>query len=158
MSFKYPLTQEEFDKIYSKVPRLTVEILLHNPEQGVFLTKRAIEPLSGYWHLPGGTVFMGEALFDAVKRVAKKEIGIDVFMAHQASYIEYPSHLKNGTGYPVGMVFVIDKYTGMPKAADHESSDASWFKTLPEPMHFDQDRFLIINGYLEPSSTFVPTT
>jgi myo-inositol-1(or 4)-monophosphatase len=44
---KHPLTQQEFDSIYSKVPRLTVEVIVKDSKRGVFLTKRAIEPCKG---------------------------------------------------------------------------------------------------------------
>ena len=64
----HPLTPDEFRDIYSKVPRLTVEVVLRSPA-GVLLTLRDIEPCRGLWHLPGGTVRYGEKLLDAVRRV-----------------------------------------------------------------------------------------
>lgn len=77
---EYPLTKEEFDSIYSKVPRLTVELVIKDGDK-ILLTKRSIEPCRGLWHLPGGTVYFGESLLDAVKRIAKKELSIDVLEA-----------------------------------------------------------------------------
>lgn len=56
-SSSHPLTQQEFDDIYSKVPRLTVEIIVTNSERALLLTKRAIEPCKGQWHLPGGELY-----------------------------------------------------------------------------------------------------
>jgi len=61
----HPLSQKEFDDIYSKVPRLTVEVIVKNRAGGILLTKRAIEPCKGQWHLPGGTVRFGESLLEA---------------------------------------------------------------------------------------------
>ncbi|MFH0805336.1 MAG: NUDIX domain-containing protein, partial [Patescibacteria group bacterium] len=59
----------EFKSIYSRVPRLCVEIMVKT-NNGVLLLKRNIDPEKGKWHLPGGTVLKGERLEDTVKRVA----------------------------------------------------------------------------------------
>ena len=63
-----PLPEHEYHEIYSKVPRLTVELIIES-EQGVALTQRRSGPCAGLWHLPGGTVRYGEPLRDAVVRV-----------------------------------------------------------------------------------------
>ena len=56
-----PLPKDEFDWIFSRVPRLTVEVVISEPGRGVLLSLRDIEPCRGMWHLPGGTVRFGEA-------------------------------------------------------------------------------------------------
>ena len=47
-----PLPQEEFEWIFSRVPRLTVELVITAPRRGVLLSLREIEPCKGLWHLP----------------------------------------------------------------------------------------------------------
>ena len=136
----HPLTRDEFRDIYSKVPRLTVEVVVRSPA-GVLLTLRDIEPCRGLWHLPGGTVRFGEKLVDAVRRVAAREVGIDVVAAHPLGYIEYPSHHENGLDSPVGIAFDVVDYTGVPHA-DDEAADARWFTELPAQMHREQVDFL----------------
>ena len=42
-----------FDEIYSKVPRLCVDIIIKS-EDGILLPLRSIEPYEGKWHIPGG--------------------------------------------------------------------------------------------------------
>lgn len=148
MDQKLPFTQEEFDDIYSKVPRLTVEVLLNDPIKGTYLTLRDIEPCKGQWHLPGGTVFFGESLETSVKRVAEREIGIDVIASHMVGLIEYPGHYKNGMDQPVGIVFLVDDYKGEVTVND-EAAKGQWFTKLPEPMHGEQDTFLLDHHYIE---------
>jgi ADP-ribose pyrophosphatase YjhB (NUDIX family) len=143
----HPLSQNEFDDIYSKIPRLTVEVILKDDSGAIYLTKRAIEPCKGQWHLPGGTVRFGEPMVDAVKRIARRELGIDVESLQNIGYIEYPSHYKNGLDSPVGIAFEITKYTGVLKA-NTEAENGGWFTKPPKPMHADQDIFLIQKGYL----------
>lgn len=137
----YPLSSEEFDEIYSKVPRLTVEIVLKSETGELYLTKRAIEPCKGQWHLPGGTVYFGEFLQDAVKRIAKRELGVEVKTAKNIGYIEYPSHFKAGLDSPVGLVFEVTSYQGSPEP-NKEATEGGWFTELPSPMHADQDKYL----------------
>lgn len=145
----YPLSKEEFDAIYSKVARLAVEVLLYEKDKGVFLTERNIEPCKGQWHLPGGTALFGEPVKDTVKRIAKRELGIDVKASYLDGYIDYPSHYKKGLDSPVGLVFNVDDYEGTPKSTT-EATDGKWFQTLPKNMHADQDTFLIEKGYIRP--------
>ena len=142
-----PLTPKEFEDIYSKVPRLTVEIVIKNNDGAIYLTKRAIEPCKGQWHLPGGTVRFGEPIQDAVKRIAKRELSISVNTMSNAGYIEYPSHYKNGLDSPVGIVFEVGFFSGTLKP-NKESQGADWFTKTPENLHADQDSFLISHGYL----------
>jgi ADP-ribose pyrophosphatase YjhB (NUDIX family) len=148
MNKEYPFTKKEFDAIYSKVPRLTAEIIIKNEVGAIYMTKRAIEPCKGQWHLPGGTVYFGESLLQAVKRVALRELGITVRAADNKGFIEYPSHYKKGLDSPVGMVFEITKYDGKLKI-DDEASDGGWFTKLPKNTHADQDDYLLLNSYVE---------
>jgi ADP-ribose pyrophosphatase YjhB (NUDIX family) len=144
---EHPLSQKEFDDIYSKVPRLTVEVVIKNGKNAVYLTKRAIEPCKGQWHLPGGTVRFGEPLIEAVKRIASRELGIKVIAVENKGYIEYPSHYKNDLDCPVGIVFEVTDYDGALKP-NEEAKNGNWFKRIPKSMHADQDTFLIQKGYL----------
>lgn len=146
MPKNHPFTKEEFESIYSKVPRLTIEIVLES-ERGILLSKRSIEPCKGQWHLPGGTVFFGESLKDAVKRVASRELNIEVCAVTQIGVIEYPSHYLNGMDAPVGIVFMVNDYSGIPKE-NPEASKLGWFTTLPENIHADQDVFLLDHKFL----------
>lgn len=136
----HPLSQKEFNDIYSKVPRLTVEIIVKG-KQAVYLTKRSIEPCKGMWHLPGGTVRFGEPLTEAVQRIAQRELGIAVTKTKLLGYIEYPSHYEHGLDSPVGIAFLVKSYKGKirPKA---DADEGKWFIELPENMHEEQKSFL----------------
>jgi ADP-ribose pyrophosphatase YjhB (NUDIX family) len=143
---EYPLSPEEFEAIYSKVPRLTVEVILRRGSE-IYLTKRAIEPCKGQWHLPGGTVFFKESVVDAVRRVARRELGIEVKGMKPNGFIEYPSHYQNGLDTPVGLVFESEDFEGEPQVND-EAGEGAWFSKLPTNTHADQDTWLIRNRYL----------
>lgn len=59
------------------VPLLAVEVIITNTGEDFLLTKRKDTFWDG-WHIPGGFIACGELPEDACKRVAKKELGIDV--------------------------------------------------------------------------------
>jgi 8-oxo-dGTP diphosphatase len=131
-----PLPQHEYERIFAKVPRLTVEVLIVAEGAGVLLALRDVEPCLGTWNLPGGTVRFGESLVDAAGRVARDELGISVRVGPMVGYIEYPSHYENGLDCPVGLVFRAEPEGG-------SEPRGQWFSILPENMHAEQRRFLL---------------
>jgi ADP-ribose pyrophosphatase YjhB (NUDIX family) len=137
----YPIAPAEFDDIYGRVPRLTVEVVVTTPD-GLVLTRRSIEPCKGQWHLPGGTVLFAETLPGAVRRVARNELGVGVEVGRLLGYIEYPLMLRGGyRGWPVGIAFETRIVDGelIPAA---QSDEVGVFATLPPDMIAEQSGFL----------------
>jgi ADP-ribose pyrophosphatase YjhB (NUDIX family) len=133
------LPKDEYDAIYSRVPRLCVEVVLSDQQRGIVLSLRDIPPNVGAWHIPGDTVLFGERLTDAVKRVAHRELGLDVEPGELLGYIEYPSHYENGLDSPVGLAF---RCTA-PGGGDPKLPDGSrWFDRLPDGLYAEQRAFL----------------
>lgn len=150
---EYPLSQKEFDAIYAKVPRLTVEVILKNDAGAIFMTKRAMSTgitaaCYGKWCLPSGTVQFGETLQQAVARVARREVGAHVKKAELRGYIDYPSHFEHGMDCVVGIVFEVLDYSRTIRI-NAEASDSGWFTVLPKAAHPDEDDFLVGYGYLK---------
>ena len=131
------LPKAEFDAIFSRVPRLSVEVVICTPERGVLLMLRDIPPNVGAWHIPGGTVLFGERLTDAVRRVARDELGFEVTVGDLLGYIEYPSHYENGLDSPVGLAF-----EAIPNARALAPEGGAWFTTLPPGLYAEQAEFL----------------
>ena len=143
-----PLSEVEFHEIYTRVPRLTVEVVIEC-FQGILLTKRATGSCSGLWHLPGGTVRFAEPLESAVRRVAFAEVGLEVDVGRFLGYIEYPSHYGSGLDSPVGLAFLCS----IDDDQTLSSSPASgWFTVLPEPMHTEQVDFLVGHDLIGPAT------
>jgi 8-oxo-dGTP diphosphatase len=132
-----PLPQHEFDAIFSRVPRLTVEVVVVSGARGVLLQLRDAGPCAGLWSLPGGTVRFGEPVVDAVKRVAHDELEMTVDIDEFLGYIEYPSHYNNDLDSPVGLAFRVS-------ALDPPDTprNCEWFTVLPDNMHDEQRAFL----------------
>jgi ADP-ribose pyrophosphatase YjhB (NUDIX family) len=135
------LPKAEFDSIFSRVARLCVEVVIVTPERGVLLKLRDIPPNVGAWHIPGGTVLFGEPVVEAVKRVARDELGVEVEVGELLGYIEYPSHYENGLDSPVGLAFrsTLAAGTGTDDAAQR---GCQWFHRLPDGLYAEQREFL----------------
>jgi hypothetical protein len=117
-----PFPRAEFDGIFSKVPRLTVEVLITSEERGVLLALRDVDLCRGMWNLPGG---------------------VPVRVGPLVGYIEYPSHYENGLDSPVGLVFRADQLGEAPP-------QGQWFTALPETMHEEQKQFLLEHAPVKP--------
>jgi ADP-ribose pyrophosphatase YjhB (NUDIX family) len=135
------LPKPEYDWIFSRVPRLCVEVVLVHPDRGVLLALRDIPPNVGAWHIPGGTVLFGEPLDDAVRRVALDELGLHVTAGELLGYIEYPSHYNNGLDSPVGLAFRTEP-AGESSSVDELPPGCQWFERLPAGLYEEQRKFL----------------
>jgi ADP-ribose pyrophosphatase YjhB (NUDIX family) len=135
------LPKPEYDWIFSRVPRLCVEVILVRPDRGVLLALRDIPPNVGAWHIPGGTVLFAEPVVEAVRRVARTELGLDVRAGELLGYIEYPSHHESGLDSPVGLAFLTDPVSGPPDPGELPAG-CRWFGRLPAGLYAEQRAFL----------------
>ena len=119
----------EFKKIYSRVPRLCVEVVLVS-ENKILLTKRSIPPAIGQWHTPGGTVLKGETLEMTVKRVAKEELGVSVKVVKFLGVIEYKSFI-NHYSQDISLPFLVETKSKKTIKLDGHADKYDFFKEIP---------------------------
>ncbi len=133
-------SSKEFHYIYSRVPRLCVDLVIRT-RRGIVLTKRAIAPSKGNWHFPGGTVMKGERLFDAAKRIAKEELGIAVRPGKILGAIEF--FFRGYFGQPVSIVIEAKARPGQKIRLDWQASAVGAFTRVPKKTIPAQRKFLI---------------
>ena len=133
------LDQETFNTIYKQVPSACIELVIEDVG-GILLTKRAIEPGKGLWHLPGGAILMGESFEDAAIRIALTEANLDIDELELLSVIEY-SDKDNPFYHSVGIVFYVGAFEGDIKTND-QATDIDFFSTLPDPLVEEHKEFL----------------
>ncbi|MDO8488401.1 MAG: NUDIX domain-containing protein [bacterium] len=141
MRRQLPFSFTEFKAIYSKVPRLCVDLIIRN-KLGILLTLRVKNGYVGQWHLPGSTVYYQEEIASAIKRIAKEELGIEVQVDKFLGYIEYLNEAKwRGFGYTVSLAFLC---TSKNKALDLDDQveQAQYFKVLPKNTISQQKAFI----------------
>lgn len=138
---KRPIPYEEFKQIYSRVPRLSVDMVIRQGS-GIVLTLRTIEPCKGQWHLPGGTVLFGESLEGAALRAAREEAGIEARITGMLGIIEYAHEREWGTfSRTVAVVYEAEIVSGELRGSE-EGEQIGVFERLPEPMIVDHREFL----------------
>lgn len=141
MKRKQPFTFQEFKAIYSKVPRICVDLIIKT-NKGVLLTFRTKNGYENQWHLPGGTVYYREQVEDTVKRVAKEELGTEVSIEKFHGYLEYFSEEKQrGFGYTISLVFIC-KTKNSEIQLDDQVEKVGFFKTSPENTIQEQKELL----------------
>lgn len=124
------IPKAEFDRILKQVPTVVVEVIARN-EKGILLGKRNTEPFKGFWHFTGGFVHYNERVADAVKRVAKREIGTDVEITGFLGAYEYIHDDPRGHIIALAhIVKIVDGYI----ATNSDNTELKYFKTPPKDM------------------------
>lgn len=93
------IPDDEWESIVRNVPIVSVDLVVLT-DDGLVLAKRTNEPAKGEWFVPGGRVRKGERLEDAVHRVAREELGIEVEIIESLGAYEhlYPESDVDGSG------------------------------------------------------------
>jgi ADP-ribose pyrophosphatase YjhB (NUDIX family) len=140
MTSEKPFTYKEFKNIYSKVPRLSVDVIVIGPK-GIALTLRSIDPHRGEWHIPGATVLYRENVVKTAHRVARRELHVSIHAPKLLGYIEYNEEPQRGFGRSLSLVFLAKLKFGK-LLPDEDASDAAFFSKLPKNIVANQKKFL----------------
>jgi ADP-ribose pyrophosphatase YjhB (NUDIX family) len=106
------LSEQDYNFIYSNAPRICVD-LIFKAGKTVFLTKRNIQPYKGKYHLPGGKVNFRETIENAIKRIAKKELSLEVEILSFVGFMEFRHEVQNGNKrHSISLAFLVkSKYS-----------------------------------------------
>lgn len=136
------LPEKVFNEIYRQVPRLCAEVVIYTPN-GVVLTKRLIPACAGMWHIPGGTVYLGEKLEEAVHRIAEDELGVKVNIKNMIGVIEYPKTCEETFRHAVGVAFLCElKPEEQNFRGSFQAEEIETFKIIPNNTVPEQKVFL----------------
>lgn len=124
------LTDEDYNFIYSRVPRICVDLLIQNQNGDILLTKRDIEPYKDHWHLPGGRIKFRETVEEALHRIAKGELGYVLNTKHEVLGVcEFLEEEQGGNPrHSLSIVHLIEFH------GYGDFKDGEWFKELPSPI------------------------
>ena len=140
MPSRKPFTYKEFTAIYSKVPRLSIDVIVISKD-GIALTLRSITPFKNHWHIPGSTVLYGESATQTARRVAKHELGVTIHEPKLIGYIEYNEEPHRGFGRSLSLVFLAKLKSGKIKP-DEDATNAKFFSKFPAKIIPTQKKFL----------------
>ncbi|MEK6897433.1 MAG: NUDIX domain-containing protein [Nanoarchaeota archaeon] len=135
---KKKLTEKEFKFIYTKVPRICVELIILKRKK-ILLTKRSINPFKDFWHFPGGGVLYKEKIKETINRVSKEELGIKVVPQKFLGYAEY---LNDGFRHSVSLSFKCKIMGNQQPRALEQADEIKFFKKIPEQIVPAHRKFL----------------
>lgn len=130
----------EFKIIYSRVPRLCIDLAIKSDE-GIVLIKRDIKPWQGMWHTPGGTLLMGEKIKDAIKRIAFHETGLKVKVIRHLGVVEFVGTKKGAYSHGVSLYYLVEPQKGTLRGSE-QGEDVRYFRKLPDNLIKEQKEFL----------------
>lgn len=143
------LSDEDYDFIYSRVPRICVDLLIKNSKGEVLLTKRDIEPYKDHWHFPGGRIKFRETAQAAIKRILKGELGIEFdVLPRMVGFCQFLEEVQKGQDrHSISIVheILIDE---AEIKLDANAKEFKFFYAMPDPVIPPQKEFLSANGYL----------
>lgn len=126
------LSDEDYSSIYTKVPRLNIDVIIHYEDEGIVMVKRAIEPWILHWHLPGGTVYKGELIEDATIRIAKAETGLDVEFIRSIDYMEFIKEERGDLEMHSISIVIEARYKNGELTKDKNAEDIKVIHSLSE--------------------------
>jgi colanic acid biosynthesis protein WcaH len=131
------IPDDQWETIVRNVPIVSVDLVVLT-DDGVVLAKRTNEPVKGEWFVPGGRVRKGERLEDAVHRVARKELGIEIEIveslgAYEHLYRESDVDASGGKHY-LANGFVV-RTDSREFTIDDQHGDVQVFEEIPNNLH-----------------------
>lgn len=142
----HKLPYEEFKYIYSKVPRLCIDLIFKS-EKGILLAQRNIDPGKGLWHFPGGTVLLGESIEDSINRISIEEIGFSISKYNLIGIIEFLPE-NNPFFHSISIVFKVKSEIENFKPNWH-NKDIKYFKQLPDNIVSEHKKFILEKNLLD---------
>jgi len=130
----------EFVSIYSRVPRLCVDLAIVNGN-GILLTKRDINPWKGMWHTPGGTLLFGEKIKDAIRRISMEETGLKVKVVRLLGVAEFVGTEKGAYSHGVSLYYLAEPAGGRLRGSE-QGKELKYFRKLPANLIKEQKEFL----------------
>jgi len=130
------IPEEEWATVVRNVPIVSVDLLVRAPG-GVLLVERTNRPAKGEWFVPGGRVYKGERLVEAVDRVAREELGVGVELerslgAYEHLYDEAEAEASGGKHYLANGFLVRTEATEFDLDEQHRA--ARIFETPPDDL------------------------
>ncbi len=134
------LSREDYTFVYSKVPRLCVDMIVRNEKGEILLIERTIDPGKGMWHFPGGTVLRGESLLQAMRRILKEETNLDIIESSIIGVMDFYEE-DNPYFHTVSNVFEVKTEKGK-LSGSFQGENLKYFNRLPEKIIPEQKEFI----------------
>jgi ADP-ribose pyrophosphatase len=113
---------------YPSVPRPAVGVVVKGPGGRILMVKRGKPPAEDLWSVPGGSIELGETIFQCAEREVLEETGIrcQAFRVCDAIDAIYRDE-KGIVRFHYVIVYVLARYQAGTVFAGDDAVDAGWF-------------------------------
>ncbi len=113
---------------YPSVPRPGVGVVVAGPGGKILMVKRAKPPAEDLWSVPGGSIELGETIFQCAQREVLEETGIKCRPFKVCDAIDAIYRDENGVvRFHYVIVYVLAHYEAGTAAAADDAAKAGWF-------------------------------
>lgn len=93
----YMNTEDEYYMLIKNTQVVSIDLIIFDVASNVLLGKRNNEPAKGMYFTPGGRTFKLEEFGDAVKRISKNEVGLELSngQIHGVYHHIYPNNFRD---------------------------------------------------------------
>jgi len=137
------MTDNYILEIIKATPLVSIDLIIRNPSEKVLLGKRVNRPAKDYWFVPGGRIIKNETIGHALKRISKKEVGLDLSTeapsllgAYDHIYEDNFLNLDGINTHYVVLAFAIQLQQEIGVRPDEQHSELRWWeidKLLKDP-------------------------
>ena len=113
---------------YPAVPVPAVGVVVPGPDGRVLMVRRGNPPARGLWSVPGGSIELGETMFQCAMREVWEETRIRCMPLRVCNAVDAIYRDQEGAiRFHYVIVYVVARWeSGEPQAGD-DASEASWF-------------------------------
>lgn len=131
------LNREEFLKVVEHTPLVSIDLIVYNPKGKVLVGLRKNRPAQYTWFVPGGKIMKDERISDAIRRISKAELGVEISSSHarfKGVYEHlYPDNFAEAPGISTHyIVLAYEIHLLLPLSAPppEQHSDYRWLTPL----------------------------
>ena len=114
-------------KIFPSSPVVGIGVIVFNKDS-VLIEKRGNEPGKGEWNLPGGTLMLGERIFECAKREVFEEAGIEIEPIGIAKVYELIEEENKRIKFHYVIIDVVAEYLSGELGVGSDALELKWIK------------------------------
>jgi colanic acid biosynthesis protein WcaH len=118
------LSDSDFLRIVDGTPLVSIDLILKNAEGKILLGRRTNRPAQGLWFVPGGRIRKNERVADALLRISRRELGVEILQAKLLGVFDhlYPDNFLGAPGVSTHYV-VLGMEAAWPEGASVQADD-----------------------------------
>lgn len=136
------LEDDDFNKSFELAPRVACNLFVVDREDRFLLTRRALEPERGKWHLPGSLLLKHETIDQCLVRTAAQELGFPISARDCRLKIVHENISGDPRGHIINLTYKYRLLKDVLMTPWGDSSEMALFTHIPEDLGFNHAEIL----------------